>query len=142
MDVRRIWASKPDQPLTDPFPNGKGFFFCLVSGDVAHPYHGNWFQEPIFDRCWRFFTQVPLPFFSWDFGFARGYAGAKVWGMDEQDPKSGIYDQFRRWLAPADVYPGSRAIHFSIRNGLTPFVMAIPPAIIYGLIRLVENLPA
>ncbi len=129
MKVTRIWQSDPVQPLTDPFPRGR-LFFALTKGDIAHPYGpGNWFDAPYFKKVWRTATSIPLPFFSWDFGFAKGYAGAKVFGIGNDDG-SGISDiskvEFGSWLRHEDIYAGSQAMHFTIRNGLTPFVLAAP----------------
>ncbi len=135
MKIEEVWTSCPGHPVTDPFPpHGKTFLLRFVKGDFAWPYGWgqNWFKEPIFTHVIRFSTRIPLPHWAWQVGSYDGYLGlAKVWGMDEENPASGIYDQFRCWLKPEDVYPGSQAMMASARNGLTalPLLLAVGVAV-------------
>ena len=133
MKVDTVWQSTTT-PATNPFPQERGFFFALYRGDIAYPYggpgKGQWFPEMTFTKIWRSFASIPLPFLSWRFGGEEGYAGFKAWGMDEANPASGVYDNYRRLLAPADVYPGSQALMPSIRNGMT---VVVPLAAIVAL---------
>lgn len=159
MQITRVWTTDKEQRDTDPFPRGMNkFYLAFFKGDIAHPTgKGNWFKEPIFKKCIRANTKFPLPHFAYWFGGEmkmvdkegnvvpdgtagavpmrkgglRGYISlAKVWGMDETNPQSGIYDQFRNWLKPEDVYPGSTAMMFSIRNGTSVVILA---AFLYAL---------
>jgi len=60
-------------------------------------------------RAWRWFCRWPvLPFVSWNFGKRGGYAGFKIYGVDHLVEYSGFIDR-------AEIYPGSQAMHMSIR---------------------------
>lgn len=136
MQIKRVWSSIPDHPITDPFPpTGKLFYLAFFTGDFAHPIgEGNWFEKPYFRKAIRFVARVPLPHWAWDLGFARGYASlAKPWGMEQVDSDEAIravgrvpaLEPFRSWLPAEDVYHGSTAIMASIRNGLTAIWLAL-----------------
>lgn len=98
-----------DEGLTNPKRSTFGITFALRWGDVCHPLgqDGNWFHEPYFTRVLRFYSYVPLPFITWNLWDWRGYLGAKVYGADAPE--------YKNWMNPDDVYPGSQAIQFSGR---------------------------
>ena len=100
-----------DEGITNPKRSTFGITFALRWGDVAHPTGpGNWFSEPYFKTALRFWSWFPLPWITWNIFGWRGYLGAKFYGAD-----SPTYT----WLKPEEVYPGSQAIHFSARLGIT-----------------------
>lgn len=107
--VTRQFGNKLDRPATDPLLEENGFWWELRSGDICHPIgEGKWFEPPYFASVWRAFCRLPiLPFFSWKLGTWGGYAGFKIYGADA--------DAYKWWMPAGDVYPGSLAMHISIR---------------------------
>jgi hypothetical protein len=103
----------PGQATTNPKRDKFGIAFVLRGGDVCHPLgDGKWFEPPYFERVLRFWCPLPiLPFISWNLWGWKGYAGAKVYGADSPE--------YKNWMEPADVFPGSFALHFSVRLRIT-----------------------
>lgn len=85
-----------------------GFF--LRGGDICHPLgKGQWFSPPYFTRIWRTFCPLTiLPFLCVHVGRFAFYIGFKIYGAD-----AGPY---KEWMNPDDVYPGSQALHLSMRT--------------------------
>jgi hypothetical protein len=128
MKIIRGFCTNKDQAITNPFPEKNGFYFALHGGDVCEPLGlgSNWFAPPYPKRVWRWFCKKPLlPFLSYRFGSLIGYVGAKPFGVDSPS--------YKEWLCePIEVYDGSQALCFTIRNGLT---LLIPLVICFFLYR-------
>jgi len=108
--MRVFQISTGDEPLTQPKRQTFGITFALRGGDVCHPLgtDGNWFTPPYFTRVLRFYCPIPiLPFVMWNLWGWRGYAGAKIYGVDSE--------AYKNWMPTEDVYNGSLALHFSAR---------------------------
>lgn len=101
-----------DEGLTNPKRGPVGVTLALRWGDVLHPRgKGDWFKPPYFNRVWRFYCWLPLPWITWNLWGWRGYVGAKIFGVDSP--------AYREWPAMTgmkpEVYNGSQALMISIR---------------------------
>lgn len=106
--------------LTDSYEK-LGIWFELRGGDYCDPLFDpdGWFGPKLPKRVLRFFCSIPiLPWFSWNVFGKAGYAGFKGYGADSPN--------YEPWAGKKNVYPGSQALHFSVRNGLTALWLLLP----------------
>ena len=98
MKVDVVWANRPDQPPTSPFPATDGWFIAIRTGDLCSP--DSW-KEPTRVRRDYIYYRPFVSFRKGRFGF---YVGWKVFGADNEDLK-----KFPS-VNPAEVYQGSIAM--------------------------------
>ena len=109
MQVTRHYGNKLERTPTDPLLESNGFWWEIRSGDINHPVgKGKWFEPPYFKRVFHKWISLPiLPFISWRLGKWSGYAGFKIYGVDNL--------AYKNYMNPSEVYIGSQAMHLSTR---------------------------
>lgn len=106
MKVTTVWTNRPEQPLTDPFPDTNGLFVTFRTGDLYSP--DSWSNTT---QCYRTFVKwLPRPFVSFRYNKFGFYIGWKVWGCDTEKQLLQI------GINPIEVYSGSVAMQgFTLR---------------------------
>jgi len=112
MQVNVVYRNDPERDLDDPVlePNGRCFVARVYSGDYCDPFMDpdGWFGPKVPAILVRLKLSW-MPFIAWKWPLLNraGYIGFKRYGVDSEN--------YRLALPTFDVYPGSKACHFSIR---------------------------